>query len=51
MSDTYQSINRNDIEARARQLRAEAAREGLLALRKAVANAFSTVFAGKVKAA
>lgn len=43
MSAPYASVNHADIEARARQLRAEAARHGILTVRNAIANAFSAL--------
>ncbi len=43
MTDTFATVNHKDIEARARKLRAEATRAGLLAIRRAIANSFASL--------
>lgn len=51
MTHTYASVNHNDIEARARVLRAEATRHGLQVVRNAIANAFASLSLRTGKAA
>ncbi len=46
MTDTFASVNHAKIEARARALRAQAARDGVLAFKAAVVRLYQSIFAG-----
>lgn len=51
MTDTLTAVNIADIEARARKMRAEATRDGFLAIRRGIANAFAALTLRGAKAA